>query len=66
MQERFISLLYPTAESRERHFDRANLPNVSEQVCDELGLNEIFGLKSGSLTDFFTMDEIVNAVQEVL
>ena len=59
MKERFISLLYPTAESRERHFDRANLPNVSEQVCDELGLNEIFGLKSGSLTDFFTMDEDV-------
>ena len=59
MEERFISLLYPSEQSRDRHFDRANLPNVSEQVCDELGLTEIFGLKSGSLSDFFTMDEEV-------
>ena len=59
MEERFISLLYPSEQSRDRHFDRANLPNISEQVCDELGLTEIFGLKSGSLSDFFTMDEDV-------
>ncbi len=59
MEERFISLLYPTAEERERHFDRANLPDISEQVCDELGLTEIFGLKSSGLSDFFTMDEDV-------
>ncbi len=59
MEERFISLLYPNAESRDRHFDRADLPNISEQVCDELGLTELFGLRSGSLSDFFTMDEEV-------
>ena len=59
MEERFISLLYPDAQSRDRHLDRLCLPNISEQVCDELGLTEIFGLKSGSLSDFFTMDEEV-------
>ena len=51
-----FSLLYPSVEKRNYHEDVANRPNVSEEVCDELGLNEIFGLKSGSLTDFFTSD----------
>ncbi len=56
MQEKFISLLYPSAESQARHESRVNLPDISEDVCEELGLNEIFGLKSSSLTDFFTSD----------
>ncbi len=56
MEEKFISLLYPTAESRDHHGDPKNLPNISENVCDELGLTEMFALKSGSLTDFFTAD----------
>ena len=56
MEEKFISLLYPSEESRDYHSDRKNLPNISEEVCDELGLTEIFGLKNCSLTDFFTSD----------
>lgn len=56
MEERFISLLYPTEESYNYHADRENLPNISENVCDELGLSEIFNLKNSSLTDFFTED----------
>ena len=56
MEEKFISLLYPDRESQEFHADRRNLPDISENVCDELGLNEIFNLKSCSLTDFFTSD----------
>ena len=59
MENKFISLLYPTEESQSYHSDRNNLPNISEDVCDELGLNEIFGLKNSSLTDFFTIDENV-------
>ena len=56
MEEKFISLLYPTEESREYHSRIENLPDISESVCDELGLNEIFNLKNSSLTDFFTTD----------
>ncbi|MBR5140686.1 MAG: hypothetical protein IKV16_06480 [Clostridia bacterium] len=67
MAERFISLLYPSEESQSFHFDRSNLPNISEAVCDELGLNEIFDLKSGSLTDFFTKDaEVIRYRQETV
>jgi len=56
MAERFISLLYPSEAAYIYHTDRANLPNISDTVCEELGLNEIFRLKSASLTDFFTSD----------
>ena len=59
MEERFISLLYPSAESRDYHQNKTNLPDISEAVCDELGLNEIFNLKNSSLTDFFTSDKEV-------
>ena len=59
MQEKFISLLYPTEESRSGHSDGKNLPNISDDVCFELGLEEIFNLKCGSLSDFFTTDEEV-------
>ena len=56
MEERFISLLYPSEASLEYHSDRNRLPDISEDVCDELGLSELFNLKSGSLSDFFTSD----------
>ncbi len=59
MQSKFISLLYPNEASYDKHQNRCNLPDITETVCDELGLNEIFALKSSSLTDFFTMDEDV-------
>ncbi len=59
MQDKFISLLYPTEESRAGHGDGKNLPNISDDVCFELGLEEIFNLKCGKLSDFFTTDEAV-------
>ena len=59
MENRFISLLYPDEASRAYHAERGNLPSVSETVCDELGLTELFGLKSGELSDFFTADPAV-------
>lgn len=55
----FVSLLYPSEESRAYHQDASHLPAISEKVCDELGLSEIFHLRSGSLTDFFTSSEEV-------
>jgi len=59
MENKFVSLLYPSEESEMFHRNRANLPSVTEEVCDELGLNEIFDLKTSSLTDYFTTDERV-------
>ena len=67
MENKFISLLYPNEKSMEHHQDRRNLPEISEAVCDELGLNEIFGLRNSSLTDFFTMDtEVIKYRQETI
>ncbi len=67
MAERFISLLYPTPESAAYHDNKNNLPDISEDVVEELGLNEIFGLKSSSLTDFFTRDpEVIRYRQATL
>ncbi len=67
MEERFISLIYPNEESRLYHSDRDNLPRISEDVCDELGLNEIFSLRNSSLTDFFTCDpEVIRYRQDAI
>ncbi len=64
MEEKFISLLYPNEESANFHQMRDNLPNISEQVCEELGLDEIFELKNSRLTDFFTSSPEVIAYRQ--
>ena len=64
MENKFVSLLYPDETTQMYHLDRSNLPDITDVVCDELGLNEIFGLKSCSLTDFFTSDERVIAYRQ--
>ena len=56
MQDRFISLLYPSVESYDAHQSGECRPSISDDVCDELGLTEIFDLKNGRLSDFFTAD----------
>ena len=66
MEKRFVSLLYPTEQSEIFHHNRANLPSVAEEVCDELGLNEIFGLKASSLTEYFTTDEEVISYRQAV
>ena len=67
MQERFISLLYPTEDSQSFHSYRDNLPNISDDVCDELGLTELFDLKSSMLGDFFTSDvEVIKYRQQTM
>ena len=67
MENKLISLLYPSEESMEYHKDRASLPDISEAVCEELGLTEIFGLRNSALTDFFTKDiEVIKYRQETI
>ena len=71
MQEKFISLLYPNEDSQSFHSYRDNLPNISENVCDELGLTDLFGLKNSTLSDFFTEDiEVIKyrpaTIQDIL
>lgn len=67
MENRFISLLYPDEASQSFHSSRDNLPDINDDVCEELGLNEIFNLKSGSLTDFFTSDtEVIKYRQQTV
>ena len=64
MENKFVSLLYPTEESRLFHSTRENLPDISSDVCYELGLCEIFDLKSSELSDFFTEDKEVIAYRQ--
>ncbi len=66
MEKRFISLLYPSEAKQLYHHNRENLPRISEDVCDELGLNEIFNLKNCTLTDFFTTDEEIILYRQAL
>ena len=66
MEKRFVSLLYPSEASEIFHHNRANLPKVTEDVCDELGLNEIFDLKTSSLTEYFTTDEEVISYRQAV
>lgn len=65
--ESFVSLLYPTEASRQTHREPHTRPNISETVCQELGLDEIFRLRNASLSDFFTMDpEVILYRQQTL
>ena len=67
MSHNFISLLYPSENSFNYHSNRDNLPNISADVCYELGLEEIFDLKNGELSDFFTTDpEVIRYRQATL
>ena len=67
MESKFISLLYPDEGTMEYHADKRNLPEISEAVCEELGLEEIFALRNSALTDFFTADiEVIKYRQETI
>ena len=67
MENKFISLLYPTDELLAWHSERENLPDISDAVCDELGLTELFALKSSRLSDFFTAcPSVINYRQSVI
>ena len=54
-----FSLLYPDAESISRHHSGNGRPDISDFTLDEIGFSQIFDLKNGSLSEFFTSDENV-------
>ena len=51
-----FSLLYPDAESQKAHYSGSCVPDIDMFVLEELGLLEIFDLKSSDLSDYFTTD----------
>ncbi len=59
MEESFISFIYPSEASRRAHTDEGYLPRISEEVCDQLGLNDLISLRNSSLCDYFTTDPSV-------
>ena len=54
-----FSLLYPDEATRQAHYSGRAVPDISMFVLDELGLTQIFDLKNGDLSDFFTTDSAV-------
>lgn len=59
MENKFLSLLYPDAASEDAHRTGGARPNISESVCEEIGLSDMLGLKNSSVTEYFTSDERV-------
>lgn len=59
MQNIEISLIYPNSETMLRNESGQDRPNISNEVLDELELNNLFDLKTSFLSDFFTTDESV-------
>lgn len=66
MDNSYISLLYPNAESQRRHDTGHDHPNISKDVIEQLELDYVIELKNSDITDFFTMDdEVIKYRQEV-
>lgn len=66
MEQSSVSLLWPSEAARLAGTDKAHLPNISEKVCEELGLSDLLPL-SGGLTDYFTADpDVILYRQETL
>ncbi len=54
-----FSLIYPTPDAKRAHESGRDVPDIDLFTLQELGLLEIFNLKSGDLSSFFTMSEEV-------
>ena len=66
LENALISLIYPNAETQIRHENGTDIPNISDQVCRELSLDHLFGMKNRPLSDFFTEDpEVIRYRQDV-
>ena len=66
MEQSSVSLLWPSEAARLAGADKAHLPNISEKVCEELGLSDLLPLSDG-LTDYFTADpDVILYRQETL
>ena len=51
-----FSLIYPNKEARRLHDNGTAMPDIDLFTLQELGLLEIFSLKTGDLSQFFTTD----------
>ncbi len=66
MEQSSVSLLWPSEAARLARTDKTHLPNISEKVCEELGLSDLLPLSSG-LADYFTADpDVILYRQETL
>ena len=54
-----FSLIYPNEKSKAEHLSGVSVPDIDMYTLEELGLLEIFDLKSGDLSDYFTTDTAV-------
>lgn len=54
-----FSLLYPDAETQRAHMAGRDVPDIDMYTLQELGMLEIFDLKSTELSEFFTTDPAV-------
>ncbi len=67
MEKTFLSLIYPNEEKREQHLSASCVPNITTEVCDEIGLSRIFSLKNSDIRRFFTCDkEVIEYRQNAL
>ena len=57
MQNKEISLIYPENQLDLLNSGKLVLPNISEEVLEELGLSSVFNLKNSRLCDYFTFDK---------
>ena len=61
-----FSLLYPDAESKQELYSADKRPDIDEYTLSELGMLEILDLKSGELSDYFTLSpEVMKYRNEV-
>ena len=51
-----FSLIYPDERTKKAHERGTSMPDIDMFTLQELGLLEIFDLKTGELSDFFTTD----------
>ncbi len=54
-----FSLLYPDFDSQRAHLGGKDQPNIDMYALDELGLTELFSLRTCDLSEYFTMNEDV-------
>jgi len=51
-----FSLIFPDAASQTAHYSGKDVPDINMFALEELGLLEVFSLKSSDLDEYFTMD----------
>lgn len=54
-----FSLIYPDEKTLKAHYSGADRADIAMFELEELGLLDIFELRSGELSDFFTKDPVV-------